>query len=458
VLNSPTICQTIGQGSSPTCNKPDFMQGGAYGQAMTDIAGDVVGGGSQLCQLADSQDESLVQFYGEVLAMSFFVSSGPSPKMLPVPWVLLGARSYMQRLTGESVPGHTCGHILETNWLNDGIPEATAQVPLNGNTVSVPASSFVAVASRCSAADANGKCSLGQLQNNNCDVQRRHLEGDVRLWYQAFEAQNYPPAVQQAFAGVVISVGTGPWGAGVWYGDSQQYFLAVWLATSLLSSGNNLDYYLYDHFCENPANQCFVLGAAGCSSCIASSGEHSVNAGRCGSASVQDMIQMYAGQPALALYNTLKDVGAPPSQVFDLLKPLQGQLGSHLQPPPSAPQVPPGGSPAVPPPGVPPPVFPPPGGVAPPPQGGSVYPPQGGVTYPGYQQPVGPLQDPRKRMVLAALGVLAVFGCVIAVVGALCAMQSRQQYQPMMGPAGQSRSIGPQAMSPQYGQRFPGRG
>merc|ERR1712050_743780 len=101
--------------------------------------------------------------------------------------------------------------------------------------------------------------------NNLCDAQRRHMDKDVALWYQAYEASMYNEIVQVAHRSVVTRVGTGPWGAGVWWGDSQQYFLTTWLATSLLESGSiKLDYYVYDHFCENPGNQCFLLGSYGC--------------------------------------------------------------------------------------------------------------------------------------------------------------------------------------------------
>merc|ERR1712087_73083 len=105
------------------------------------------------------------------------------------------------------------------------------------------------------------------------------------------------------------------------YGDSQQYFLTVWLATSLLQNGETaLDYYLYSRFCENPGNQCFVLGSQACSQCIANSklGIH-VQPGQCGAHSVDDMVERYAGQPAQTLYSALSNVGPPPAQVFDLL-------------------------------------------------------------------------------------------------------------------------------------------
>jgi len=297
----------------------DFMSGGLRGQAMTDIAGEVVGGGASLCSLANSQDESLVQFYGEVLAFAFFALPG---KMLPVPWVLLGARRYMGDLTGESAAvgplTNLCGHIAPNDWLNQNIPGALTQVVLNGEPQAVASSAFVAVASVCSGSG-GGTCPNGMAVNNNCDSQRRHADADITNWYQAFEPTMYPAPVQQAVANVIQRVGTGPWGAGVWWGDSQQYFLTVLLATSLLGHSPPLDYYIYDHFCENPGNQCFVLGSEGCSQCIMQSKVHNVNWDRCGSAGVFDMLERFAGKPAKLLYLALRNVGSPPTQVFDTL-------------------------------------------------------------------------------------------------------------------------------------------
>jgi len=319
----------------------DFMSGGVAGQALTDIAGTVVGGGAQLCDLANSQDESLVQFYSEVLAFVFFASPG---KMLPVPWTLLGARRYMGELTGESAASgpvkDRCGHIAQVNWLNQGIAHNSKSVRVNGAYRYVADSAFVAVASKCSAA--SHSCPLAQAVNNNCDSQRRHAEADIGHWYQAFESTMYAEPVQEAFTGIVRRIGTGPWGAGVWFGDSQQYFLAVWLATALLGR-TALDYYVYDHFCENPANQCFVLGSAGCSTCISRSGTHNINWARCGSAGMQAMISRFSGRTAKELFLGLRNVGPPPTQVFDLLaswQPSAADLATHIAAPAPAPPSP----------------------------------------------------------------------------------------------------------------------
>merc|ERR1712190_428726 len=112
------------------CGLEDFMSGGTPSQALTDIAGGVVGGGALLCDVADSQDESLVQFYSEVLAFAFFTSTKNNPSdtassMLPVPFALLGARRYLRDITGQSSNSGTCGQIVQKDWLNEEIVRST---------------------------------------------------------------------------------------------------------------------------------------------------------------------------------------------------------------------------------------------------------------------------------------------------------------------------------------------
>jgi hypothetical protein len=319
ILQRPNqICKEIG--TDPTdpsvCTPGDFMSGGTNFQAMTDIAGGVVGGGAELCDLALSQDESLVQFYSEVLAFSFFVSA--NKQQLPVPWTLLGARRYLNFLSGQTTVDapfyNVCGYIPKQEWLNENIGSTTVSTTVDGEGVAVAASTFVAVASM----GEGSYCSIADMQNNNCDHQRRHLDEDINLWYQAFQSRLYHTAVQRTFESVVTNIGTGPWGSGVWFGDSQQYLLTMWLATGLLQ-GPQFSYYIYDNFCENPGNQCFVLGRDSCTSCVLTSRYNSVKASRCGQATMTDMFNRFAGGSAQTLYSRLLNVGPPPTQIFDLL-------------------------------------------------------------------------------------------------------------------------------------------
>jgi hypothetical protein len=221
------------------------------------------------------------------------------------------------------------------------MPTTTVEVEVEGRRLSITAAAFVAVASKCSAQAE--ECEMSDAVNNNCDSQRRHLDEDIALWYQAFEPSMYNQAVQFAFAALVRRIGTGPWGAGVWYGDSQQYFLTVWLATSLLSGLPRilLDYYVYDHFCENPGNQCFVLGADSCAACIERSAVFGqpVRKSRCGSQSVHSVVSSFKGRRAQDLYDKLLGIAGPPDQVFDVLFPTDHTAISML-PAPSPEPVP----------------------------------------------------------------------------------------------------------------------
>eukprot|EP01052_Picozoa_sp_SAG31_P018387 SAG31_NODE_1299_length_8918_cov_59.994671_10_plen_215_part_00 len=184
-----------------------------------------------------------MQFYSEVLAFAFFTTQAGNP-MLPVPFTLLGARRIVNNITGETTNTRAnCGSIPPSNWLNSAVSNASvAIVSLGNRSVTIAASSFVAVASYCIDCHKPASCTPNQLLNNNCDFQRRHVDEDVALWMTAYSAAAYNPAISSAFGAVVKRAGTGPWGAGAWLGDSQYYFLVVWLATTV--AGLDLDYYI----------------------------------------------------------------------------------------------------------------------------------------------------------------------------------------------------------------------
>lgn len=317
-LKPPNVVVKV-EGHANWGDQADFMAGGTPKQALTDIAGNVVGGGGNLCNTANTQDESLVQFYSEVLAFSFFMTGD---KMLPVPMTILGARRYLNNIEGNSYGGR-CGAVSAEDWLNTQIMKDTVEVDLDGRRVAVAASAFVALKSECTNAHTAGQCDMGSLVNNQCDVQRRHLDIDIAYWTQAYNAQLYNPVVQSAFSAVVKRIGTGPWGAGEWKGDSQQYFLTVWLATALLGPGLTLDYFIYDHFCENPGNQCFLLDQASCGPCMARAGAaQPMDPSTCGQQDIWGIIHAFTGRTARELYDGLTNVGKPPVQVFDSLAPV----------------------------------------------------------------------------------------------------------------------------------------
>ena len=67
---------------------------------------------------------------------------------------------------------------------------------------------------------------------------------------------------------MIRRIGTFNWGAGVWWGDAEAYFLYVWLGTSMLENVT-LDYYLYASSCENSGVQCGMLSGDDCTGCYA---------------------------------------------------------------------------------------------------------------------------------------------------------------------------------------------
>merc|ERR1712217_393602 len=123
------------------------------------------------------------------------------------------------------------------------------------------------------------------MLNNECDCSRHSVDKDIERWYQAFEKTMYNPAVHDAFGAAIKSVGTGPWGSGVWSGDSQTYFLKMWMANSLLDNVG-FDYYIYSKFCENPGNQCYGLGKS----------RESLTADRCQDHGVADVVKFFANK------------------------------------------------------------------------------------------------------------------------------------------------------------------
>merc|ERR1719456_1750814 len=80
------------------------------------------------------------------------------------------------------------------------------------------------------------------------------FDKQVRAWYRAVALSSYAPAVQTTLKAVVTSIGTGPWGAGLWWGDSQVSLIASWVGHAAAAASWDgalpLDYYLYFTFTE----------------------------------------------------------------------------------------------------------------------------------------------------------------------------------------------------------------
>merc|ERR1719436_968014 len=59
------------------------------------------------------------------------------------------------------------------------------------------------------------------------------FEKQVLAWYNAVALTSYGDAIQPVLKDMIESIGTGPWLAGVWFGDSQLGFLASWIGQAI---------------------------------------------------------------------------------------------------------------------------------------------------------------------------------------------------------------------------------
>lgn len=319
VLRPPTLCAAPGSASSSRCGISDLLAGGTPYQALTDAAGTTVGGHGRICDLTGKpQDDSLALFYGEVLAFSFFAAGNGG--LIPAPFTLVGARRYMNGLEGEislAAPYWShCGYIPESNWLNQEItnPHVIVDVSLAGHRVPVVADAFVALSSTRTDDRFNSSTAFAAAGNafgdDGSNVSLRRLDEDLSRWYQAHEPSMHNEAVEDALRKAVRRIGTGPWGAGRHRGDSQLYFLVVWLATSLLE-GVSLDYYIYSRFCEDPGGQCLLLEHESCAVCIQSS-QVPIPLPYCGSQGVHGIIRRFHGRSAAQLYEAAVRLASRP--------------------------------------------------------------------------------------------------------------------------------------------------
>mmetsp|Transcript_39515 Transcript_39515/g.113701 ORF Transcript_39515/g.113701 Transcript_39515/m.113701 type:complete len:654 (+) Transcript_39515:59-2020(+) len=253
----------------------DFMTGGLEGQGIVDITAGWLGGyiNTNAAGIGGGQDERLMTYMPEVLTLAFFLSQAPGqwPQVRAPAWVL-GARKLSTGLDG------TCRFDRPVE-LDERLPltsDAVA-VELGGRSYAMTASTpFLGFYSK--AQDWGGDPALNR---RNKDPGQRSADPEVwysfgqqvQAYYRAVALTSYPDALRPALRRLIRSVGTGPWGAGLWFGDSQISFLASWIghaaAVKTWGAGDlPLDYYIYSAFTENPSNQCFVHSGGRCEACL----------------------------------------------------------------------------------------------------------------------------------------------------------------------------------------------
>lgn len=372
------VCSYDGDGKTPGlsevpvegCQRPtatapgvDFMTGGLVGQAMQDISANFLGGYvyGNACGLGGGQDERLMVYYPEVSALTFFLSeAGPDgeygPPQLRQPAWILGARKVRTGIDGTCQFEHLFKVDPNTPMISDLV-----SISLMGRNFHISRSTpFIAFMSE-------NQGYLGwpeeetelKLARRNKEPRQRSVdahssysfEKQVRAWYRAVALTSYDEDVRQVLKSVVTSVGSGPWGAGLWWGDSQVSFLASWIGHAIAAQtwggALNFDYYIYSVFTENPGNQCLVHSRKACESClrqcstkakdmahafwlpgaafrqIGNADPCATTGADCGAHGISEIAQVWAKRTAGELWktveNTLRDSQAATVSVFDLM-------------------------------------------------------------------------------------------------------------------------------------------
>lgn len=260
---------------SPSGPGKDFMTGGLKGQATQDISASWLGGYvfGNADGLGGGQDERLMVYFPEVSILAFFLSQNPSssPQLRQPAWIL-GARFMGQGLDG-------------TARFNRPVrPNVAVPMTSDLETVTIGSRSFSMSNSRPFLAFMSENQDFLPARNGlhrarlNKEPLQRVVDGkfgfdkQVRAWYRSVALTSYAGEVQPILKSMVKSIGTGPWLAGLWFGDSHLGFLASWIgqAAAAATWGGSLalDYYIYSSFTENPGNQCFVHAGEKCQACL----------------------------------------------------------------------------------------------------------------------------------------------------------------------------------------------
>lgn len=342
----------------PSTSAPgiDFMTGGLQGQATQDISAAWLGGYvfGNADGLGGGQDERLMVYFPEVSVLTFFLSENPSdsPQLRQPAWIL-GAR-----LLGRGIDG-TC-RFDKPVLPNIAVPMNSdlLSVTINGTDFAISASRpFIAFMTESQDFLPASK-GLYWARLNREPLQRLvsgkfSFANQVRAWYRSVALTSYAAEIQPILKQTVKSIGTGPWLAGLWFGDSQLGLLASWLgqAAAAATWGGTLplDYYIYSAFTENPGNQCFVYSGDTCRKCLNTcvsnpitqssywlpnsgymdaSGNPCVLGGGqyCGQKGIEDLVPAYLAQPVSKLWDDIERAllqsgsqSPAPRTVFDIL-------------------------------------------------------------------------------------------------------------------------------------------
>eukprot|EP00929_Paragymnodinium_shiwhaense_P021118 TRINITY_DN13856_c0_g1_i1.p1 TRINITY_DN13856_c0_g1~~TRINITY_DN13856_c0_g1_i1.p1 ORF type:complete len:732 (-),score=126.08 TRINITY_DN13856_c0_g1_i1:310-2505(-) len=282
---------TIEKTPESACNPAqniDFMRDGntMRGQAMVDITAAWIGGyilaGGGCGEFGGGQDERLMTFMPEVMVLSFFVSQKASfvsevGVSLAVPAYIIGARRLFSGFDGTSRdagPEFNAGRPK----INKPMPMRSdlLEIAVNGQTQHISRTSpflgFQSINQMSGLAQDVPNARLNQNPLQVATEGRYSFENQVAAWYNAVSKKSWHNDIKAVLEQLVVSIGSGPWGSGVWWGSSQVFFLVAWMGQALAADTWEkdlpFDYYIYSSFTENPSNQCLIHNHRECADCL----------------------------------------------------------------------------------------------------------------------------------------------------------------------------------------------
>ncbi len=294
------------------------------GQTAVNIAGHNFGGGSACpgCHLSGPQDECMPNFYAETIGFNFFMPKNPEG-MIPASiysvkaLTFFGVRRYLDGLNGSNTYTGTCGNPTGPA---QGMMEQKTQVTIADETFDMYHHSMTFVASQMNGANDNSNwwkaerkyCTVGDV----CDITSPPQMTDVGKWYGAFAPEAYNPSIDGLMRKMINRIGSFNWGAGVWWGDAEQYFFIIWLGSSMLDN-ITLDYYIMANSCENAGVQCGMLSGSACNDCYDKSNSPIDFGDNCPTRGVVEVYPGLASQTVQNVYTKLIGASNTPYHVVD---------------------------------------------------------------------------------------------------------------------------------------------
>ncbi|KAI8891977.1 hypothetical protein BC833DRAFT_612911 [Globomyces pollinis-pini] len=265
------------------------------GQASVDIGGPCYDGyevGPGI-HIPEYQDETLPAFFPETIVWSFYKptlrnftldSTNGAKICYDKSIMFFGVRKYLHGINGSKRLVYYGGGLPmgpAREMLHD-----TVNATIKGDTIRMYDHHQAFLASQRNKVDFSGIFSKlefpypdywvkerklftqNTFNSNRWDILNHNQDGvfngwsspliDIGKWYGLFASHTYHSDIEDIFQKSIRRIGTFNWGAGVWWGDPQQYFLIKWMATSMIEK-LVMDYYIFSTSIENEGIQCALL-------------------------------------------------------------------------------------------------------------------------------------------------------------------------------------------------------